>query len=249
MRQAPAASSPSPPDPQPAASPATARPFVIRAVVCAAARITNHRAVAVAVAGSAYAGTVSSSDRAAPAATLVVAGVAEWRAWLDANEGSSDGVWLVMAKKGITSPTSLTYAQALDEALCSGWIDGQRKGNDETTFLQRFTPRRARSLWSVRNLGIVAELIAQERMRDRGHAEIAKAKADGRWDRAYAGPASIVVPDDFAAALAAAPVAESRFASLKRGERFPILHTIITAPSEATRAKRIARQIELLQAP
>jgi uncharacterized protein YdeI (YjbR/CyaY-like superfamily) len=191
---------------------------------------------------------MSSSDGATPTATLVVAEVAEWRAWLDANEDSSDGVWLVMAKKGITSPTSLTYAQALDEALCSGWIDGQRKGNDETTFLQRFTPRRARSLWSIRNLGIVAELIAQERMRDRGHAEIAKAKADGRWDRAYAGPASVVVPEDFSAALAAAPTAEARFAAMNSGARYSVLHTIITAPNDATRAKRIARQIELLQA-
>jgi len=191
---------------------------------------------------------MSDADSAAAPAPLVLAGVTEWRAWLDANEESSDGVWLVMAKKGITSPTSLTYAQALDEALCSGWIDGQRKGNDDTTFLQRFTPRRARSLWSVRNLGIVAELITQERMRERGHAEIAKAKADGRWDRAYAGPASVVVPDDFAAALAASPAAKERFESLNSGSRYPILHTIITAPNDATRAKRVARQIELLQA-
>ena len=192
---------------------------------------------------------MSDTDSAAAPAPPVLAGVAEWRAWLDANEETSDGVWLVMAKKGITSPTSLTYAQALDEALCSGWIDGQRKGNDDTTFLQRFTPRRARSLWSVRNLGIVAELIAEERMRARGFAEIEKAKADGRWERAYAGPASVVVPDDFVAALAAAPVARERFELLTSSARYPILHTIITAPNETTRAKRIERQIELLQPP
>ena len=192
---------------------------------------------------------MSSSDSAAGPGILVMAGVPEWRAWLDSNEDSSDGVWLLMAKKGITVPTSLTYAQALDEALCSGWIDGQRKGNDETTFLQRFTPRRARSLWSVRNLGIVAELIAEERMRARGFAEIEKAKADGRWERAYAGPASVVVPDDFVAALAAAPVARERFELLTSSARYPILHTIITAPNETTRAKRIERQIELLQPP
>ncbi|CAN5343218.1 YdeI/OmpD-associated family protein [soil metagenome] len=182
----------------------------------------------------------------APTEYLVLADVAEWRRWLDDNEHDSDGVWLLMAKKGITDPTSLTYAEALDEALCSGWIDGQRKGNDATTFFQRFTPRRARSLWSIRNLGIVAELIEQGRMRARGHAEIERAKGDGRWDRAYAGPATAVAPDDFLAALAEVPAAADAFAALNSGGRYSVLHPILTAPSATARANRIAKQIALL---
>ena len=178
---------------------------------------------------------------------LVVADAAAWRTWLDANEETSDGVWLILAKKGTTSPTSLTYAEALDEALCSGWIDGQRKGNDDTTFLQRYTPRRARSLWSLRNLDLVAALIAQGRMRPRGHSEIEKAQADGRWERAYAGPATMVAPDDFIAALAEAPGTAERFAALKSGERYSVLHPILTAATPKTRANRIAKQVELLR--
>jgi uncharacterized protein YdeI (YjbR/CyaY-like superfamily) len=181
-----------------------------------------------------------------PTDYLVVADVAAWRRWLDDNEHKSDGVWLLMAKKGTTSPTSLTYAEALDEALCSGWIDGQKKSNDAATFLQRFTPRRQRSLWSERNLGIVATLIEQGRMRDRGHAEIARAKADGRWDRAYAGPATVVAPDDLLAALAEVPAAAEAFAALNSANRYGVLHPIITAPSATARANRIAKWVDLL---
>src|SRR6478609_5320658 len=114
---------------------------------------------------------------------FVVADAAAWRAWLDDNEDLSDGVWLVLAKKGTTAPTTLTYTQALDEALCSGWIDGQKASLDAATFLQRFTPRRAASLWSARNVRIVERLVEEGRMRPRGHAEIDRAKADGRWAR------------------------------------------------------------------
>lgn len=112
---------------------------------------------------------------------LTVKDVTAWRAWLDANEHTSDGVWLVLAKKGTVEPTSLSYAEALDEALCSGWIDGQKKSFDSVVFLQRFTPRRKRSIWSLRKTGIVEQLIAQGRMRERGMSEIELAKADGRW--------------------------------------------------------------------
>ena len=178
---------------------------------------------------------------------LVLADRAAWRAWLDANEETSDGGFVLLAKKGTVSPTSLSYAEALEEALCSGWIDGQRKGADDTTFLQRFTPRRPRSLWSSRNLGLVAELIEQSRMRPRGYAEIEKAKADGRWERAYAGQASVVVPDDLAEALARIPRAAEAFAGLTGSERYAVLHTVITAPNPATRANRVARQVEILR--
>ena len=111
---------------------------------------------------------------------FVVADRAAWRAWLDANEESSDGVWLLLAKKGTTEPTTLSYAEALDEALCSGWIDGQKRSHDAACFLQRFTPRRRASLWSQRNIGLVEGLIGEGRMRARGQSEIDRAKADGR---------------------------------------------------------------------
>lgn len=178
---------------------------------------------------------------------FVVVDAAAWRAWLDANEGSSDGVWLVLAKKGTTEPTSVTYAQALDEALCSGWIDGQKRSLDAATFLQRFTPRRKASLWSERNIGLVATLIADGRMRDRGRAEIDRAKEDGRWDRAYAGAASITVPDDLQAALDAAPAAAALFADLDATNRYAVLHRIATAPSATARTNRLTKLVGMLE--
>jgi len=178
---------------------------------------------------------------------FVVVDAAAWRAWLDANEDSSDGVWLVLAKKGTTEPTSVTYAQALDEALCSGWIDGQKRSLDAATFLQRFTPRRKASLWSERNIGLVATLIADGRMRDRGQAEIDRAKADGRWDRAYAGAASITVPEDLLAALDAAPAAAALFAELDATNRYAVLHRITTAPSATARTNRLTKLVEMLE--
>ncbi len=108
---------------------------------------------------------------------LIVDDAARWRSWLDTHEDTSDGVWLVLAKKGTTSPTSLTYAQALDEALCSGWIDGRKQSRDAATFRQHFTPRRARSMWSKRNVDHVARLTDEGRMRPRGADEIARAHA------------------------------------------------------------------------
>lgn len=177
---------------------------------------------------------------------LVVADVAAWRAWLDAHEAGADGVWLVLARKGTVDPTSLTYAQALDEALCSGWIDGQKRRGDEATFLQRFTPRRTRSLWSQRNIEHVARLVAEGRMRPSGQAEVDRARADGRWDRAYAGSATAEAPADLLAALDAAPGARERYDALNRQERYSVLHPVMTAPSEATRAARIARAVAAL---
>ena len=177
---------------------------------------------------------------------LVVADRAAWRAWLDLNETSSDGVWLVLAKKGTVEPTALTYQEALIEALCSGWIDGQRRSRDETTFVQRYTPRRKTSLWSVRNVGIVETLIAEGRMRPAGHAEIERAKADGRWERAYAGPATIEVPEDLRAALDASPAAAATFETLNGQNRFAVLHRVITAPSGTSRANRLAKLVGML---
>lgn len=178
---------------------------------------------------------------------LVVAHAQAWRAWLDAHESSSTGVKLILAKKGVTAPTSLTYAEALEEALCSGWIDGRRNAVDERTFQQHFTPRRTASIWSRRNVGIVATLIEQGRMRPRGFAEIERAKADGRWDRAYAGQAEAEVPADLAQALAASPTAAARFATLPRAQRYSVIHQVITAPSETSRKNRITKSVTRLE--
>jgi uncharacterized protein YdeI (YjbR/CyaY-like superfamily) len=112
---------------------------------------------------------------------LTVADGAEWRVWLGEHHGQQTGIWLVMAKKGTTHPTTLTYEQAVEEALCHGWIDGQARRRDEATYSQRFTPRRARSNWSQSNLARVERLISAGRLRPPGMAEVERAKADGRW--------------------------------------------------------------------
>ncbi|QSB23626.1 YdeI/OmpD-associated family protein [Curtobacterium sp. 24E2] len=174
---------------------------------------------------------------------LVLPDAAAWRVWLDEHEDDADGVWLVLAKKGFTEPTTLTYDQALDEALCSGWIDGQKRGRDDATFRQRFTPRRKASLWSQRNIGLVATLIADGRMRERGQAEIDRAKEDGRWDRAYAGAASATVPEDLQAALDASPAAAALFAELDATNRYAVLHRITTAPSATSRTSRLTKLV------
>lgn len=174
---------------------------------------------------------------------LAVADAAAWRSWLDAHEESSDGVALVLAKKGTTSPTSLTYAEALEEALCSGWIDGRRNAIDDATFQQHFTPRRRASIWSQRNVMLVARLIDEGRMRPRGQSEIDRARADGRWERAYAGQASVEIPEDLAAALAASPASALRFADLTSAGRYSAIHPLITAADESTRARRLARLV------
>ncbi|GAB2555048.1 YdeI/OmpD-associated family protein [Leucobacter ruminantium] len=178
---------------------------------------------------------------------LIVPDVAAWRAWLDEHEDTSDGVWLVLAKKGTTEPTTLSYAQALEEALCSGWIDGQKGSLDAATFRQRFTPRRRASMWSQRNIGIVEELIAQGRMRERGQAEIDRAKVDGRWERAYAGSAKAEVPDDLTVALAASEKAAATFASLNAANRYAILHRLMTASNATTRGNRLAKILTMLE--
>lgn len=177
---------------------------------------------------------------------FVVTDAAAWRVWLDANEDTSEGVWLVLAKKGATAPTTLTYAEALEHALCSGWIDGQKASMDAATFLQRFTPRRKASLWSKRNVEIVGRLVDEGRMRPRGQAEIDRAKGDGRWDRAYSGASTAQVPDDLAAALAAEPAASALFAQLDATNRYAVLHRVMTAPTAVTRANRVARLVDML---
>lgn len=177
---------------------------------------------------------------------LVLADAGAWRAWLDGHEDTSDGVWLTLAKKGVTTPTSLTYAQALDEALCSGWIDGQSRTLDTVTYQRRFTPRRQRSLWSARNVAHVARLIEEGRMRPRGFSEIERARADGRWDAAYAGSATIEVPDDLVAALREVEAARRTFETLNAQNRYAVLYRVTTARTPQTRQRRLDRLIEML---
>jgi uncharacterized protein YdeI (YjbR/CyaY-like superfamily) len=177
---------------------------------------------------------------------LVVRDAAAWRTWLAGHHADPAGVWLVLAKKGTEKPTSLTYDQALEEALCHGWIDGQAARRDDATYRQRFTPRRRRSAWSKRNTGIAERLIAEDRMRPAGHAEVQRAKADGRWEAAYAGPASMEVPADLAEALAAEPKAQAMFEGLNSQNRYAILYRIATAKRAETRARKIEQFVAML---
>jgi uncharacterized protein YdeI (YjbR/CyaY-like superfamily) len=179
-------------------------------------------------------------------AELIVADAAAWRLWLAERHRSEPGVWLVLAKKGTADPTSLVYDDALEEALCHGWIDGQAGRRDELTYRQRFTPRRPRSAWSRRNVGIAGRLIAEGRMQPAGAAAIAAAKADGRWEAAYAGQAAIEVPDDLAAALDAEPDARAMFEILTRQNRYAVLYRIAAAKRSDTRARRIESFVAML---
>jgi uncharacterized protein YdeI (YjbR/CyaY-like superfamily) len=173
------------------------------------------------------------------------AGPDEWEAWLEQHHETSTGVWIKMAKKA-SGIASIDWAGALQVALCFGWIDGQRRSFDETYFLQKFTPRTKRSPWSKINIGHVERLIAEGRMRPAGHAAIDAAKADGRWERAYASQSTIEVPADFQAALDARPDAAEFFATLSKSARYPFLYRIQAAKRPETRAKRIAEYTELL---
>jgi uncharacterized protein YdeI (YjbR/CyaY-like superfamily) len=178
---------------------------------------------------------------------LTVADGAAWRAWLEEHHGEGRGVWLTLAKKGATEPTLLTYDQALEEALCHGWIDGQLRGGDERSYRQRFTPRGPRSGWSQRNVAIVERLVAQGRMHASGLAAVERAKADGRWDAAYAGSASIEVPADLAAALDARPVARDVFHRLNGRNRYAVLYRVETAKRAETRRRRIEQLVAMLE--
>lgn len=183
---------------------------------------------------------------AADVPELTVADVHAWRDWLAHHVDDQQGVWLLLAKKHTTEPTSLTYDQALEEALCQGWIDGQARSLDAGTYRQRFTPRRARSLWSRRNVALVERLTAEGRMQPAGLADVARARADGRWDAAYAGSATIEVPADLAAALSAQPAAGALFDGLTRQNRYAVLHRITTAKRPETRARRIEQYVAML---
>ena len=181
-----------------------------------------------------------------PLLELVVRDAPSWRAWLGEHHGEEAGVWLVLAKKGTTEPTSLSYDAALEEALAHGWIDGQVRRRDDATYFQRFTPRRRRSAWSQRNVALAERLEAEGRMHPAGAAAIDSAKEDGRWQAAYAGPATIDVPADLAAALAAEPHARAAFDSLDRRNRYAVLYRVTTARRPETRARRIEQLVAML---
>ncbi len=167
--------------------------------------------------------------------------------WLQQHHATSDGLWLKIAKKG-AGDISVTYAEAVDIALCWGWIDGQKKGLDDQHFLQRFTPRRPRSLWSRINVDKTAALVEAGRMRPPGQAQIDAAKADGRWDKAYDGARTSTVPRDLQAALDASPRAKAFFATVNASNRYAVLWRVQTAVKPETRARRIAQLVEMLAA-
>jgi len=169
-----------------------------------------------------------------------------WEAWLVDNARTSSGVALKLAKKGSSFSTP-SHAEALDVALCHGWIDGVRNRLDDDFFLQTFMPRTKRSTWSQVNRDKVAALIEAGRMRAGGLAEIERAKADGRWDAAYASQKTIEVPDDLAAALAASPVALEFFSRLSSQNRYAILFRTHQAKRPETRARRIVQFVEQLE--
>ena len=168
-----------------------------------------------------------------------------WRAWLLEQHGRSPGVRLVLHKSG-GDVTSLRYAEALDKALCVGWIDGQVNRRDEGSYYQRFTPRTRRSAWSARNVAHIARLEAAGRLLPAGRAAVEAAQADGRWERAYDGPATATVPDDFAQAIADNPAAAAQFEGLTSQNRYAFLYRLSAVKTPAARQRNIVRFVDML---
>jgi len=169
----------------------------------------------------------------------------EWEAWLEANHASTSEIWLRFAKKGADA-IAVSRADALEVALCWGWIDGQAASQDDRFWLQRFTPRRKRSKWSRINRDAAERLIADGRMKPAGLAEVEAARLDGRWAAAYAPPSRMEVPDDLASRLDADPAAKAVFATLSAQNRYAILYRIADAKRPDTRARRIEKFVGML---
>jgi uncharacterized protein YdeI (YjbR/CyaY-like superfamily) len=169
----------------------------------------------------------------------------DFEAWLEAEHDSAPGLWIRIAKVGSGIP-SVTAPQAIESCLCFGWIDGKRIAGDDATFLQRYTPRRARSRWSKINRKRAEELIEEGRMRPSGLAEIRRAQDDGRWDAAYDSPSNITVPDDLRRALDAEPKAAAEFETLNATNRYAILYRVQDAKRPETRARRIENFVAML---
>jgi uncharacterized protein YdeI (YjbR/CyaY-like superfamily) len=174
------------------------------------------------------------------------AGPEELEAWLEEHGDSCNGVWLKIAKKG-TGKSSVTYAEALELALCFGWIDSQKRGFDEQYFLQRFTPRRPRGRWSKINREKAEALIAAGRIRPAGLAEVEAAKADGRWDAAYEGQRTAEVPKDLQRELDANPAAAKFFAGLDSANRYAIIYRLNDAKKSETRERRLRKFVAMLE--
>lgn len=169
----------------------------------------------------------------------------DWEAWLGSNGEVVAGVWLRIAKKSAEQPT-LTYAQALEGAICHGWIDGQKQAESEDYWLQRFTPRTARSIWSKINKAKAEALMSAGRMRPAGLREINRAKQDGRWDAAYSSASTSTVPDDLQEALVRNPKAKRFFATLDSQNRYAILFRIQNVKKAETRVRKISQFIDML---
>jgi uncharacterized protein YdeI (YjbR/CyaY-like superfamily) len=178
---------------------------------------------------------------------ILFASAAEWEQWLEDNHAVSEGVWIRIAKKA-AGIESVRYPEVLESALCYGWIDGRREALDERYFLQRFTPRRPRSKWSRINCEKARRLTVDGRMRPAGFAEVQRAKADGRWEAAYEGQKSSTVPDDLQRELDARPKAEAFFAELNSQNRYAIIYRLQDAKKSATRARRLAKFVAMLEA-
>lgn len=188
------------------------------------------------------------ASRRAPAPTpLAFASAEAFEAWLAEQHSTSDGLWIRFAKKA-SGIESVNHAQALDVALCFGWIDGQTKRFDDDWYLQRFTPRRARSKWSQINCAKAEQLVESGRMRAEGLAEVERARADGRWNAAYEPPSRATVPDDLRAELDADPAAAEFFAGLDSQNRYAILYRIQDAKRPETRRRRIEKFVAMLAA-
>jgi uncharacterized protein YdeI (YjbR/CyaY-like superfamily) len=181
------------------------------------------------------------SEEGTPFATA-----AEWEAWLAEHHADSDGIWLKFAKKGSGIPT-VVYKEAVHEALRYGWIDGHTKRVDDDYYIQRFTPRRARSRWSKINCAKAEALIASGAMQPAGLAEVERAKADGRWEAAYDAPSTATVPDDLRTALDDDPKASAFFETLDATNRYAILHRLQEAKKPETRARRIEKFVAMLR--
>ena len=188
----------------------------------------------------------SSRDTAKELPILPFEDQSAWAAWLANNHATSRGVWLRLAKKATGTP-SVSYAEALEVALCYGWIDGQKKGYDDAWWLQKFTPRGPKSIWSNINKQKAQALIDSGQMQPAGLAAIARAKQDGRWDAAYDSQSRMEVPSDLQAELDRNPAAKAFFATLNSTNRYAILFRIQTAKKPETRAKRIQQFIGMLE--
>jgi uncharacterized protein YdeI (YjbR/CyaY-like superfamily) len=177
--------------------------------------------------------------------TLPFASQQDWEQWLSEHHANAEGIWLKIAKKETGIP-SVSYAEALDSAICYGWIDGQKAPFDEQYWLQKFTPRRPKSKWSKVNCDKATALIEAGRMQPAGLRQVEQAKADGRWDEAYDSQSKISVPDDLQRELDNNPQAQAFFNTLNSVNRYAILYRIQTAKKPETRAARIQKFIEML---